>query len=63
MSVGLDGENWLAKARNPFLADRGWRVTVYCQEEESVPVFDTEWSGVRRVHVGVGWIYGLRMAT
>jgi len=38
----------------PWLAARGWRVTVYCQEDEPAPVRRSEWQGVQRVHIGVG---------
>lgn len=41
----------------PFLVQRGWRVTVYCQEEVKTVTqriaIDT-WRGVERVHVRVG---------
>lgn len=37
----------------PFLAARGWSVTVYCQEEGDGAMWETEWRGVRRVHVPV----------
>ncbi|SON58364.1 Glycosyl transferases group 1 [Hartmannibacter diazotrophicus] len=41
----------------PYLAAKGWSVTVYCQldpvEEGIVPdSFEDEWKGVRRVHIG-----------
>jgi len=36
-----------------FLRDRGWSVTVYCQEEGDGPVFEDEWQGIRRVNVPV----------
>lgn len=36
-----------------YLAQRGWQVTVYCQEQGSAPVKETEWHGVRRVHIAV----------
>lgn len=35
------------------LADRGWRVVVYCQEEGAGPVFEDEWHGIRRVRIPV----------
>ena len=37
----------------PYLAKRGWRVTVYCQEDGTGPAFEDEWSGVRRVRIPV----------
>ncbi|MCP5256154.1 MAG: DUF1972 domain-containing protein, partial [Zoogloeaceae bacterium] len=36
-----------------FLRDRGWQVTVYCQEEGEGPVFEDSWEGIRRVNVPV----------
>lgn len=38
----------------PWLAARGWDVTVYCQEDERGPTCETRWGDVRRVHIGVG---------
>ncbi len=37
----------------PYLVERGWRVTVYCQEDGTGPVFEDEWRGVRRVRMPV----------
>lgn len=36
-----------------YLIDRGWRVTVYCQEEGNGLVFEDDWRGVRRVRIPV----------
>jgi len=36
-----------------YLVERGWRVTVYCQEDGTGPVFEDEWHGVRRVRMPV----------
>lgn len=38
-----------------YLVERGWDVTVYCQEsnDEMPGVCETMWEGVRRVHIGV----------
>jgi glycosyltransferase involved in cell wall biosynthesis len=36
-----------------YLAERDWRVIVYCQEEGSGPVFEDDWHGVHRVHIPV----------
>jgi glycosyltransferase involved in cell wall biosynthesis len=36
-----------------FLVDRGWRVTVYCQEEGQGPVIEDMWEGIRRVRMPV----------
>ncbi len=38
----------------PYLASEGWRVTVYCQEETPPEHPETEWEGVRLVHLAVG---------
>ena len=35
------------------LVQRGWRVTVYCQEEGSGPAVQDEWQGVQRVRIPV----------
>jgi len=37
------------------LAERGWRVTVYCQHDtdQTVPVTEDEWCGVHRVNISV----------
>lgn len=37
----------------PYLVERGWQVTVYCQEDGAGPVFEDEWRGVRRVRMPV----------
>ena len=36
-----------------YLVQRGWQVTVYCQEHGREPVWRDEWQGVARVHVPV----------
>ena len=36
-----------------FLRDRGWSVTVYCQETGEGPVFRDAWEGIERVNVPV----------
>jgi len=36
-----------------YLADRGWRVVVYCQEEGAGPITEDEWHGIRRVRIPV----------
>jgi len=35
------------------LVSRGWKVTVYCQEEGRGQVHESEWRGIRRLHVPV----------
>lgn len=38
-----------------YLVKQGWAVTVYCQEskDQLVDVFESEWEGVKRVHIPV----------
>lgn len=39
----------------PYMVERGWDVTVYCQEEDRDHAPETHWGGgVRRVHIGIG---------
>ncbi len=36
-----------------YLAERDWRVTVYCQEHGTEPVTEDQWRAVRRVHIPI----------
>ncbi|MBC9251078.1 glycosyl transferase [Pseudomonas alcaligenes] len=36
-----------------FLVGQGWAVTVYCQEEAGDALWESEWQGVRRIHIPV----------
>lgn len=36
-----------------YLKNRGWKVTVYCQDEGAGPIFEDEWNGIHRVHIPV----------
>ncbi|PAU57583.1 DUF1972 domain-containing protein [Pseudomonas sp. PICF141] len=36
-----------------YLKEKGWRITVYCQEGGSGAITETEWQGIRRVHIPV----------
>jgi hypothetical protein len=38
----------------PYLVERGWKVTVYCEEPTPTAPYESEWRGVRRVHIGYG---------
>ena len=38
----------------PWLVERGWKVTVYCEEPVPTAPRESEWRGVRRVHIGFG---------
>lgn len=48
------GFETFAERLAPYLARCGWEVTVYCQEDEPGLRSESEWQGVRRVHIGVG---------
>lgn len=47
------GFETFAEKLAPFLVARGWEVAVYCQEEGSGTISESEWQGVRRIHVPV----------
>lgn len=36
-----------------YLVDKGWSVTVYCQEEGSGNVYQSEWRGIKRIHIPI----------
>lgn len=36
-----------------YLVERGWRVVVYCQEDEGSEIWEDTWNGVERVHIPV----------
>ena len=36
-----------------YLVDKGWEVTVYCQEDDGEQIFEDRWNGVRLVHIPV----------
>ncbi|WP_207063957.1 DUF1972 domain-containing protein [Motiliproteus sp. SC1-56] len=36
-----------------FLVNRGWKVTVYCQEQGVGATYETEWNGIKRIHIYV----------
>jgi glycosyltransferase involved in cell wall biosynthesis len=38
----------------PWLVRNGWNVTVYCEEPFPCEPYESEWQGVRRVHIGYG---------
>lgn len=35
------------------MVSKDWTVTVYCQEEGSCEIFESEWNGVKRIHISV----------
>ncbi|MDA3918842.1 MAG: DUF1972 domain-containing protein [Deltaproteobacteria bacterium] len=36
-----------------YLKNKGWEVTVYCQEEGNGPKYEDDWQGIHRVHIPV----------
>ncbi|QQD19439.1 DUF1972 domain-containing protein [Spongiibacter nanhainus] len=36
-----------------YLVEKDWDIVVYCQEEGSGPVYESEWEGVKRIHIPV----------
>lgn len=36
-----------------YLKNKGWEVTVYCQEEGDGPRYEDDWKGVHRIHIPV----------
>lgn len=36
-----------------YLRQKGWQVTVYCQEEGSGGIYEDDWRGIHRVHIPV----------
>ena len=48
------GFETFAERLAPFLVQRGWNVSVYCQEDDRQPLRESQWQGVRRIHIGVG---------
>ena len=36
-----------------YLVAHGWRVVVYCQEDEASQVVEDDWQGVERIHIAV----------
>lgn len=37
----------------PYLAERGWNVSVHCQEEGEEPIWTDTYRGVTRIHIPV----------
>lgn len=47
------GFETFAEKLSLHLAERGWSVTVYCQEDGSGLLWESDWQGVRRIHIPV----------
>ncbi|WP_461516534.1 DUF1972 domain-containing protein [Porticoccus sp.] len=47
------GFETFAERLSLHLIEQDWQVTVYCQEDSGTKIFETEWCGVRLVHIPV----------
>lgn len=47
------GFETFAEQLSLYLVSKGWQITVYCQENSSGPIYESDWRGVRRVHIPV----------
>lgn len=45
------GFETFAERLSLYLVDRGWEVTVYCQEENEGSVWTSSWQGIDRIHI------------
>lgn len=36
-----------------YLSRRHWRIIVYCQENGTAPIYESDWNGIRRIHIPV----------
>lgn len=51
--AGHGGFETFAEYLCPFLIAKGWSVTVYCQEDGEGEMYESEWQGVKRIHIPV----------
>ncbi|WP_289083299.1 DUF1972 domain-containing protein [uncultured Spongiibacter sp.] len=51
--AGHGGFETFAEYLCKYLVERNWKVVVYCQEDGGGPVYDSEWLGVKRIHIPV----------
>lgn len=51
--AGHGGFETFAEYLCPFLIAKGWKVTVYCQEDGEGEMYESEWQGVKRIHIPV----------
>lgn len=47
------GFETFAEKLSLYLVEKGWRVTVYCQEDGEGSIHESEWKGVSRIHIPV----------
>ena len=53
LPAGHGGFETFAEYLCPFLIGKGWSVTVYCQEDGDGVMYESEWQGVKRIHIPV----------
>ena len=46
------GFETFAEQLSLYLTSKGWKVTVYCQEDNINQNYETYWNGIRRIHIG-----------
>jgi len=51
--AGHGGFETFAEYLCPFLIKNGWQVTVYCQEDGEGEMYESQWQGVKRIHIPV----------
>jgi len=51
--AGHGGFETFAEYLCPFLIKNGWQVTVYCQEDGEGEIYESQWQGVKRIHIPV----------
>jgi hypothetical protein len=47
------GFETFAEKLSLYLLQRGWHVTVYCQETGLGPSWESDWNGIQRIHIPV----------
>lgn len=47
------GFETFAQGFSIYLAEKGWDVTVYCQEDGTGPIHEDDWQGIHRIHIPV----------
>jgi hypothetical protein len=53
LPAGHGGFETFAEYLCPFLIKNDWKVIVYCQEDGGGAMYESEWQGVKRIHIPV----------
>lgn len=51
--AGHGGFETFAENLCKYLINKNWKVTVYCQEDGSGCIYESEWNGVKRIHIPI----------